>query len=535
MVWHIPNEADAPEDPRQAALQSAALDGLAAGIAGTGIVSGFGFTAAGGLAITVAAGVSAVAGVTSSAAGGSISVTATSSTQNRIDLVAVNGAGALVVVQGTPVAGSALPAEPAATGGLVALFVVFLGPSTTTISADNISDRRVVAAPTGPQGDQGEPGEQGEPGTAGAQGDPGTPALWNFTGAYSGGAAYAVGDVATYAGQTFYRINSNGGNLGDTPVEGTFWTLLAADGAQGDPGPQGDPGETGTAGAAGDRYATTSSTSLTIGHGTKTLTVGLGLAYTAAQSVVIANDPNNHIHGTVTSYNAATGALVVEEDKHTGAGTFTAWTVNLDGALSITPGTIPEQYIRAVGYYQTTPYNATATSYALGTTMANACTQTHISPIYLERITTYDLIAVQLVTPATDAGAVIELGWAPALTDRSGGPDYTAITSAGSISATGAAGEYSIAINAQLTAGTWYLMAALKSATTKAGTVPAIRGTITPLAIYSATTLTTNAAQMQRGSRATDAALTTSVAGAPYSTATQPTVGRIGVRVSSWP
>ncbi len=50
---------------------------------------------------------------------------------------------------------------------------------------------------------------------------------FNFTGAYSIGSAYAVGDVATYEGKTWYRINSNGGNVGDTPVEGTFWTLIA--------------------------------------------------------------------------------------------------------------------------------------------------------------------------------------------------------------------------------------------------------------------------------------------------------------------
>jgi hypothetical protein len=50
---------------------------------------------------------------------------------------------------------------------------------------------------------------------------------FNFTGAYGVGTAYAVGDVATYEGQTWYRINSNGGNVGDTPVEGSFWTLIA--------------------------------------------------------------------------------------------------------------------------------------------------------------------------------------------------------------------------------------------------------------------------------------------------------------------
>ena len=76
----------------------------------------------------------------------------------------------------------------------------------------------------------------------GPPGENGADAIWNFTGAYGGGVAYAVGDIATYEGQTWYRVNSNGGNVGDTPVEGTFWTLLAAEGADGAPGAAGDPG-----------------------------------------------------------------------------------------------------------------------------------------------------------------------------------------------------------------------------------------------------------------------------------------------------
>jgi hypothetical protein len=73
-------------------------------------------------------------------------------------------------------------------------------------------------------------GGAGGEGTPGPEGPAGADALWNFRGAYSGGAAYAVGDVATYNGQTWYRLNSNGGNVGDTPAEGTFWTLIAAEG-----------------------------------------------------------------------------------------------------------------------------------------------------------------------------------------------------------------------------------------------------------------------------------------------------------------
>ncbi len=69
----------------------------------------------------------------------------------------------------------------------------------------------------------------------GEDGQDGTDALWNFTGEYNLGASYAVGDIATYNGQTWYRINSNGGNVGDTPSPG-LWTLLADKGANGSDG-----------------------------------------------------------------------------------------------------------------------------------------------------------------------------------------------------------------------------------------------------------------------------------------------------------
>ena len=122
-----------------------------------------------------------------------------------------------------------------------------------------------ATGPEGPQGPAGAdstvPGPEGPQGPAGVDG---TDALWNFTGAYGSGAAYAIGDVATYQGQTWYRIDANGGNVGDTPVEGTFWTLIAAQGAEGPqgpagadgadstvPGPQGDPGVDGVDGATG--------------------------------------------------------------------------------------------------------------------------------------------------------------------------------------------------------------------------------------------------------------------------------------------
>lgn len=87
----------------------------------------------------------------------------------------------------------------------------------------------------------------------GANGTNGVDAVWNFTGAYSGGAAYAVGDIATYNGQTWYRLNSNGGNVGDTPSEGIFWTLIAQKGDTGNTGATGATGATGSAGPIGPK------------------------------------------------------------------------------------------------------------------------------------------------------------------------------------------------------------------------------------------------------------------------------------------
>jgi hypothetical protein len=37
------------------------------------------------------------------------------------------------------------------------------------------------------------------------------------------------------------------------------------------------------------------------------------------------------MHGEVTSYNSTTGQLVVDVKNHTGSGTFTSWSINLDG------------------------------------------------------------------------------------------------------------------------------------------------------------------------------------------------------------
>jgi hypothetical protein len=83
----------------------------------------------------------------------------------------------------------------------------------------------------------------------------------------------------------------------------------------------------------GDRYLTTSTTSLTIDNANKTLTVGTGLSYTPQQDVVIAYDAANHMHAQVLTYNSGTGVMTVDVRSHSGSGTFSLWTVNVGGTV----------------------------------------------------------------------------------------------------------------------------------------------------------------------------------------------------------
>ena len=96
-------------------------------------------------------------------------------------------------------------------------------------------------------------------------------------------------------------------------------------------------GATGATGLPGDRYQTTSNTSLTIGTGTKDLAIDTGLAYSTAQDITITYDSNNYMTGPVISYDSNTGNLSVNVTSTVGAGTYTVWSVNLDGAAG-SPG-----------------------------------------------------------------------------------------------------------------------------------------------------------------------------------------------------
>jgi hypothetical protein len=174
--------------------------------------------------------------------------------------------------------------------------------------------------PTGPQGAQGPIGPKGDTGNTGPKGDTGN------TGPQGPQGPQGIQGIQGIEGP-----QGPTGSTGPTGATGPTGTT----GAQGPTGPTGPQGIQGIQGINGDKYETTSTTSLLIGNGSKTLTVDTGLAYSTQQSIIIAYDNSKHMHGDVTSYNSITGVMVADINKHTGAGTFAAWSVNLEGAAGI--------------------------------------------------------------------------------------------------------------------------------------------------------------------------------------------------------
>lgn len=75
----------------------------------------------------------------------------------------------------------------------------------------------------------------------------------------------------------------------------------------------------------------TSTSSLGIGTGSKSLSVQTGKAFVVGQWVTIANTANasNWMHGQITAYTSGTGALVVNVTAVGGTGTYAAWTIGL--------------------------------------------------------------------------------------------------------------------------------------------------------------------------------------------------------------
>jgi len=150
--------------------------------------------------------------------------------------------------------------------------------------------------------------------------------------------------TATYYGQLYFAQDGTiwywtgeGWALTYSPVSGINGTsgidgLVGVAGTSGIDGLVGVAGTSGIDGLIGDKYKTTSTDSFTLGN-SGAITVGTGLGYSVAQSIIIVYDINNFQECEVITYTTGTGVLTFAAPTRTvGSGTYISWTVNLDGA-----------------------------------------------------------------------------------------------------------------------------------------------------------------------------------------------------------
>jgi hypothetical protein len=203
-----------------------------------------------------------------------------------------------------------------------------------------------IQGPAGDPGIQGPAGAQGETGPAGVAGPQGEQGLLGPQGiAGEQGPAGPQGEIGPVGPQGAEGAVGPAGPQGEPGIQGSQGIQgiqgdvgpAGAQGIQGIQGLKGDKGDTGDAGVDGDRYATTSITTLTIASsGTITLTTDdLELDYSISQTVLIAHDVDDYMGGEVVSYDRATGQLVVVLKHKTGTGTYSSWQINLSGAVGV--------------------------------------------------------------------------------------------------------------------------------------------------------------------------------------------------------
>ena len=257
--------------------------------------------------------------------------------------VEVEGADASLSLSVLATAPASLTIElgtPGATGDAATIAVgttTTLAPgSSATVANVGTSSAAVFnfGIPTGPTGPTGATGATGSPGTAAT-----IAAGTTTTGAPGSSASVTNSGTSGAAVFDFTIPRGDVGATGATGATGAVGPGVAVGGTTGQlltkaSGTNYDT--TWTTVTPGDRYLTTSTTSLTINNANKTLTVGTGLSYTPTQNVTIAYDASHHMHGEVLTYDSGTGVMTVDVNNHTGTGTYAAWTVNVGG---VTPAT----------------------------------------------------------------------------------------------------------------------------------------------------------------------------------------------------
>jgi len=143
MAYDIPDESLAAHG-EQATLFSTDVDALVQGFNREGVISGCAVTAQtpAAMAVDVALGVIRIGGSDVDVAAGSVNITAADATRMRIDIIVVNNAGTKSAVDGTWDA-TDNPLMPAIPANSVLLAGVFVPAAATTITSDEVIDKRV--------------------------------------------------------------------------------------------------------------------------------------------------------------------------------------------------------------------------------------------------------------------------------------------------------------------------------------------------------------------------------------------------------
>lgn len=97
----------------------------------------------------------------------------------------------------------------------------------------------------------------------------------------------------------------------------------------------------------------TSTTSLTVSVGSKSLTVQTGKAFVVGMFVVIARTSaptTQSMYGQIASYNSGTGALVVDVTNIIGSVTATDWTISLSGGAALVTNNVTNNTVTYVGF-----------------------------------------------------------------------------------------------------------------------------------------------------------------------------------------
>lgn len=156
----------------------------------------------------------------------------------------------------------------------------------------------------------------------------------------SAGDTYDIGATAGYNWRDLY-LSGTTIYLGDSTISSVGGEVLF----NGNPAGIGTTGSVGATGAPGDRYSTTSSDTFSIPEVgiTRDFLIGTDLAYTPSQTIIVSPnlDPNDHFHAIINSYYPLTGSMSVTctEDNNIAGETYSAWTINLSGAVGV-PGEI---------------------------------------------------------------------------------------------------------------------------------------------------------------------------------------------------